>query len=79
LHNLFLPDLWAAIGEIERVGKGERGRGAHITVEAYRTEREKMNLMYWQLTCRAFMTPGEWEWLFNKVGYTGDHGFIFFE
>ena len=75
LHNLVLPDLWAAIGEIQRVGKG---RG-HITVEAYRTEREKVNLMYWQLTCRAFMMPAEWEWLFDKVGYTGDHGFIFFE
>jgi SAM-dependent methyltransferase len=75
LHNLFLDDLWAAISEIERVGKG---RG-HITVEAYRNEREKVNLMYWQLTCRAFLTPREWEWLFGKVGYTGDHGFIFFE
>src|SRR5437868_14975054 len=70
LHNLYLPDLWAGVGEIQRVGKG---RG-HLTVEAYRSEREKVNLMYWQLTCRAFMTPAEWEWLFNKVGYTGDHG-----
>jgi protein-L-isoaspartate(D-aspartate) O-methyltransferase len=75
LHNLYLNDLWTALGEIQRVARGS----AYITVEAYRTEREKVNLMYWQLTCRAFMTPQEWEWLFKKVGYTGDHGFIYFE
>ena len=74
LHNLFLNDLWPAVSEIERVGGAK-----HITVEAYRTEREKMNLMYWQLTCRAFHTPEEWVWLFRKVGYTGDYGCIFFE
>ena len=75
LHNLYLNDLWAAIAEIERVGR----RAKHISVEAYRTEREKVNLMYWQLTCRAFHTPAEWKWLFGKVGYTGDYGFIYFE
>ncbi len=76
LHNLYLDDLWAALGEIARVSAGGRG---HITVEAYRNEREKVNLMYWQLTCRAFHTPREWEWLFAKAGYTGDYGYIYFE
>jgi ubiquinone/menaquinone biosynthesis C-methylase UbiE len=76
LHNLFIDALWDAVSEIERVG---RGRAKHITVEGYRNEREKVNLMYWQLTCRAFHTPGEWEWLFNKIGYAGDYGCIFFE
>ena len=36
-------------------------------------KREKVNLMYWQLTCRAFHTPQEWEWLFAQTGYDGDH------
>ena len=75
LHNLYNYDLYAALKEIERVGRGPK----HITVEAYRNEREKVNLMYWQLTCRAFHTPKEWEWWFAHTGYTGDHGFIFFE
>lgn len=75
LHNLYLNDLWSAIAEIERVGCGAK----HITVEAYRNEQEKVNLLYWQLTCRAFHTPDEWEWLFNKVAYNGDYGYIFFE
>lgn len=75
LHNLYLPDLFAAFREIERVGR----RHKFIVVEAYRNEREKMNLMYWQLTCRAFHTPAEWEWIFAQTGYTGDHEYIFFE
>jgi ubiquinone/menaquinone biosynthesis C-methylase UbiE len=75
LHNLFNYDLWSALREIQRVGRGSK----HITVESYRNEREKMNLLYWQLTCRAFHTPAEWEWLFRQTGYTGDHAYIFFE
>ena len=75
LHNLYNYDLDAALREMERVSRGAK----YLCVEGYRNEREKVNLMYWQLTCRAFMTPGEWQWLFNQVGYTGDHGLIFFE
>lgn len=75
LHNLLIDSLFAALGEIERVGRGN----AHVTVEAYRTEREKVNLLYWQLTCRAVHTPAEWDWIFDKAGYRGDYGCIFFE
>ena len=75
LHNLYVYDLWKSLKEIERVGRGAK----FIVVEAYRNEREKVNLMYWQLTCRAFHTPQEWEWIFEQTGYTGDYEFIFFE
>jgi SAM-dependent methyltransferase len=75
LHNLYIDELFAAFKEINRVGRGAR----YICVEAYRNEREKVNLMYWQLTCRAFHTPAEWEWIFRETGYTGDHEFIYFE
>lgn len=74
-HNLFIFDLWSALQEMERVGK----RDKYLVVEAYRNEQEKVNLMYWQLTCRAFHTPQEWEWLYNQTGYSGDYGFIYFE
>ena len=74
LHNLYAYDLHKALMEIERVGRGAK----HITIEAYRNEREKANLLYWQLTCRAFHTPDEWEWLFVQAGYTGDYGCIYF-
>jgi len=36
-------------------------------------------LLYWQLTCRAFHSPEEWEWLLGQAGYTGDYGCIYFE
>jgi protein-L-isoaspartate(D-aspartate) O-methyltransferase len=75
LHNLYIGDLFAALREIERVGKQSK----FIVVEAYRNEREKVNLMYWQLTCRAFHTPDEWRWIFEQTGYSGDYEFIFFE
>ena len=75
LHNLYTYDLWKALEEIERVGRGAK----YVVVETYRNEREKVNLLYWQLTCRAFHTPAEWAWGFAKSGYTGDHSFIVFE
>lgn len=75
LHNLKNYELWPALREIQRVGRGPK----HVTVESYRNEREKANLLYWQLTCRAFMTPKEWEFVFSETGYDGDYGCIFFQ
>jgi protein-L-isoaspartate(D-aspartate) O-methyltransferase len=75
LHNLYLQDLWSALQEIERVARGAK----YLCVEGYRNEREKTNLLYWQLTCRAFHTPEEWAFLYDKTGYTGDYEYIFFE
>lgn len=74
LHNLYIFDLFQALREIERVARGPK----HIVIEAYRNEREKVNLMYWQLTCRSFYTPAEWEWIFEQAGYTGDYSYITF-
>ena len=75
LHNLRNFELWQALREIERVSRGSK----YLTVESYRTEREKVNLLYWQLTCRSFYAVEEWEWIFQQAGYQGDYSFIFFE
>jgi SAM-dependent methyltransferase len=75
LHNLALPNLVQAIKEIERVGKDKKW----ICVESWRTEREKMNLLYWQLTCESFYQQKDWMWLMNDLGYMGDLGFVVFE
>lgn len=75
LHNLKCHELDKALREMQRVGKNNK----YICVESYRTEQEKANLLYWQVTCEAFNTPEEWEWWFQTCGYTGDHSFIFFE
>ncbi|MBV9576460.1 MAG: class I SAM-dependent methyltransferase [Gammaproteobacteria bacterium] len=74
LHNLHNYDLDIALREVERVGKQK-----YICVESYRNEVEKANLLYWQVTCESFCTPKEWEWWFNKTGYTGDYSYIYFE
>lgn len=63
-HNLYNYELWDALREVERVGRSAK----HIIIESYRNEREKANLLYWQLTCRSFYTPKEWEWFFKKLG-----------
>ena len=75
LHCLEAHDLFAALKEIERVGKQHK----YLCVESYRNEKEKANLLYWQVTCEAFNTPKEWHWWFKQTGYTGDHSFIYFE
>ena len=75
LHNLCLPDVERALREIERVSV----RHKYIVMDSYRSEREKINLLSWQLTCECFFTPQEWEWVFRKCGYNGDYECIFFE
>lgn len=75
LHNLHNYELDKALREIERVGKNNK----YICVESYRNEEEKVNLLYWQVTCEAFNSPDAWQWWFKQTGYTGDHSFIYFE
>lgn len=74
LHNLYINELFDALAEMQRVARQQ-----YVCVEAYRDEREKVNLLYWQLTCRAFHTPEEWDWIFERAGYRGDSSFIYFE
>jgi len=73
-HNLYCPELYLALKEIVRVSKE-----SYICVESYRNEIEKQNLLYWQVTCEAFLTPEEWLWWFDMTGYNRDCGFIYFE
>lgn len=75
LHNLSAAPLWAALHEIARVARSD---ASYVMVESFRDEREKMNLLYWQLTCRSFYSVEDWEFVFRQTGYRGDYGFIFF-
>jgi SAM-dependent methyltransferase len=74
-HNLTIDELKKAVQEMQRVGKGKKW----LCVESYRSEREKMNLLYWQLTCESFFRPEGWVSLYKEWGYDGDYGFIYFE
>ena len=75
LHNLYNYELLNSLKEIERVGK----KNKYVCVESYKNEKEKVNLLYWQVTCEGFYTPKEWKWWFEQAKYTGDHSFIYFE
>ena len=75
LHCLDCYDLEKALIEIERVGKSYK----YICVESFRNEKEKANLLYWQVSCEAFHNPKGWDWWFSKTGYSGDYSYIYFE
>jgi ubiquinone/menaquinone biosynthesis C-methylase UbiE len=75
LHNLKINELYSAVSEISRV----TAKDSWICVESYRNESEKVNLMYWQLTCESFYSPEEWVWIYEKNNYKGDYEFIYFE
>jgi len=74
-HNLKIDELKKAVQEMQRVSKGKKW----LCVEAFRNEREKVNLLYWQLTCESFFRPEGWVFLYKEWGYDGDYGFIYFE
>lgn len=74
LHNLPARALDPALRELERVADAK-----YLCVESFRNEEEKVNLLYWQVTCRSFYDPEDWAWWFAQTGYTGDHSFIYFE
>ncbi len=74
-HNLKNYELDKALSEVERVGIKKK----YVCAESYRNEKEKVNLIYWQLTCETFFDPEEWGWAFQQAGYSGDYGFIYFE
>lgn len=75
LHNLYNYDLYSALKEMERVGRG----GKYTMQESYRTEAERINMCNWQLTQHSFFSTKEWLWFMRQAGYTGDYGFITFE
>ena len=72
-HNLTIDELEKAVREMQRVGRGAKW----CCVESFRNEKEKANLLYWQLTCESFFRPEGWKWLFQQWGYAGDCGFIY--
>jgi len=69
LHNLEINDCAAALLEIERVCRGR----SFITVDAYRTDQERQNMLDWNLTAKTVMHIDEWKIFFKNIGYSGDY------
>ncbi len=68
IHNLDEAGCAQALQEIERVCRGK----SFITVDAYRTEEEKEQMLEWNLTAKTIKHVDDWQYFFEKVGYTGD-------
>jgi len=69
IHNLPLGKCKKAIREITRVSK----KNSYITLDAWRNESERINLMKWILTAETYMHVDEWVKLFLDLGYHGDY------
>lgn len=73
IHNLPLEACKQALREIQRVSRSN----SYVTVDAWRNEQERQNLLKWILTAETYMHVDDWKKLFEEVGYTGDyHWFI---
>ncbi len=69
VHNLPLKNCKVALQEIERVTSAH----AFVTMDAWRNEREKENMLKWNLTALTYMHVDEWVQLFDEIGYTHDY------
>lgn len=69
IHNLPIEACKEALREIQRVSR----RHAFVTVDAWRTARERERLLQWNLTARTYMHIDDWRQLFDEVGYSGDY------
>ena len=69
IHNLPLTECQQALGEIQRVTR----QSAFVTMDAWRNDQEKENLLKWNLTAKTYMHVDEWVKLFQEVGYQGDY------
>lgn len=69
VHNLEQDECAKALQEIMRVSKGK----AFVTVDAYRNDLEKEQMMQWALTAKTIMHVDDWKAFFKDVGYSGDY------
>lgn len=68
IHNLAKEECKKALGEIQRVSRGN----SFITVDAYRNAEEKKRMESWNLTALTMMSDLEWQDFFREAGYQGD-------
>jgi len=69
VHNLPLEECKQALREIQRVSR----KNAFVTIDAWRTDKERELLIKWNLTALTYMHVDDWKRLFEEVGYTGDY------
>lgn len=69
VHNLEGASLDRALGEIERVGRGQ----SFLTVDGWRTPEERQRIEAWALTAKTILHVDAWRERFAAAGYNGDY------
>jgi SAM-dependent methyltransferase len=69
IHNLPIDGCKQALREIQRVSRSH----SFLVVDAWRTDRERQNIMDWVLTAQTCLHVDEWKELFKETGYSGDY------
>ncbi|MNL77020.1 hypothetical protein D3C87_2030940 [compost metagenome] len=69
VHNLPLEECKQSLREIQRVTR----RHAFVTMDGWRNDLERENMLKWNLTALTYMHVEDWVALFEEVGYRGDY------
>ena len=69
IHNLPPERCKQALREMQRVSRGN----SYVTIDAWRNEQERQNLLKWILTAETYMHVADWKKVFQEAGYTGDY------
>jgi|TARA_B110000438_G_scaffold273063_1_gene292172 ubiquinone/menaquinone biosynthesis C-methylase UbiE len=68
-HNLEGEEIIKAFKEMQRVTK----KNSYVILDAYSNEREKEELMKWNLTAKTIKHIDDWKIFFKKIDYKGDY------
>ena len=67
-HNLDGEDIIKAFNELQRVTK----KNSYVVLDAYSNEKEKEELLNWNLTAKTIKHVDEWKKFFEKINFKGD-------
>ena len=67
-HNLDGKDIVKAFNELQRVTK----KNSYVVLDAYSNEKEKEELMNWNLTAKTLMHVDDWKKFFEEINFKGD-------
>ena len=69
IHNLDENECGDALREIQRVSK----KNAYVVLDAYSNEKERKDMLDWNLTGKTIKYTKDWLKFFNYHGYEGDY------
>ena len=67
-HNLDEEDIIKSFNELQRVTK----KNSYVILDAYSNEKEKEELLNWNLTAKTIKHVNNWKKFFEKINFKGD-------